>query len=67
MRLYFTTIPQNHPVEVKTMKTKKKRLTPEQEDLQKMADALAGLSERQYILVKGVLIGLGADLDAKVS
>lgn len=43
------------------------RLTPADLAQSRELDRLAGLSEKQYILVKGVLIGLGADLDAKVS
>lgn len=46
--------------EVNTMKKKQKEITSEEKDLQALADALGKLSEAQFNLIKGVLIGLGA-------
>lgn len=39
---------------------RKKELPKEVQDLQNMADALGKLSEAQFALIKGVLIGMGA-------
>ena len=46
--------------EVNTMKKKQREITSEENDLQALADALGKLSEAQFNLIKGVLIGLGA-------